>query len=492
VHLDHPVAVRVLDVLADDGFPFVVTELVEAPDLAEVVASEGPFPPARAAALGLELLDVLAAAHAGGLVHRDVHPSNVLLVEGAGPRLADFGVASLVDDPKVTTSGEASVPSYLAPEQTGAAGASAAADLWSLAATLYFAVEGEPPFDGEDPVATIDAIVHLPPRPARRAGSLQPFFDALLVKDPVARAGEDRARSLLTAAAGGEADDSAFLPPPLAAPPPWTTADDGVLDDPPPVGMADASAPAPPAGDGAAEPDTGTSADDVAVTTIREPWFFELPVESVPPPPLPEPTAGPPAPPVDTGPRRLPRGFWVTVLAVLTGLVMIALLTTGGRQLRPSRPSVADRAGVAPAAAWVSYTDEATGFSVRYPSDWSIRRTGTQTYFVDPANNAYLEVDHQQPPAASPLVAWQDLEKTFAAQHPTYEKVQLEPSTFQGFPAAVWEFTYTDGGNALHSVDLGFTTDRYGFALLFQTRATDWSRLGPVFESFKTGFKAPA
>ena len=145
-----------------------------------------------------------------------------------------------------------------------------------------------------------------------------------------------------------------------------------------------------------------------------------------------------------------------------------------------------------PAASWTPYTDDATGFSIRYPKGWTVRRTGNQTYFVHPDNIAYLEVDHQQPPAPSPVKAWEDLEKTFAASRPSYSKIQIAPTTFQEFPAAIWEFTYTDNGVNLHTLDLGFTTPRYGFALLFQTRAADWGQLQDVFNSFKAAFRAPA
>jgi eukaryotic-like serine/threonine-protein kinase len=177
----------------------------------------------------------------------------------------------------------------------------------------------------------------------------------------------------------------------------------------------------------------------------------------------------------------------------VTAIVMVGLITTGGRQLNPDRPSVETRReNPPPAESWTPYTDDAIGFSIRYPPGWTIRRTGNQTYFVHPDNIAYLEVDHQQPPAADPLKAWEDLERNFAASHPSYAKIQIAPSTFQEFPAAIWEFTYNDNGVDLHTLDLGFVTPKYGFALLFQTRAEDWDQLQDVFDSFKAAFRAPA
>ncbi|HEV3401395.1 MAG TPA: serine/threonine-protein kinase, partial [Acidimicrobiales bacterium] len=204
-HLSHPAAVAVLDAVVDDDRPFVVTELVDAPTLEDVVAAEGPLAPERAATIGVAVLDALGAAHAGGLVHRDVRPSNVLLPASGDARLTAFGLGALVDDPKVVTSGAGPAPLYLAPEQTGTAGASAASDLWSLGATLYFAVEGVPPFEGEEPAEMLDAIVGREPRPPQRTGPLQAVLDVLLVKDPADRADEAAVRPLLLAAAGPDA-----------------------------------------------------------------------------------------------------------------------------------------------------------------------------------------------------------------------------------------------------------------------------------------------
>ena len=137
--LDHPAAVSVLDVVVEGDRPYVVTELVTGRGLDDLVEADGPLPPGQVAALGLQLLDALSAAHELGLVHRDVRPSNVILTD-SGPRLADFGVASVVDDPTVTVSGVIPDPSYLAPEQTESTGATAMSDRWSLGATRYFAV----------------------------------------------------------------------------------------------------------------------------------------------------------------------------------------------------------------------------------------------------------------------------------------------------------------------------------------------------------------
>ncbi|HVL06232.1 MAG TPA: hypothetical protein VM388_09590, partial [Acidimicrobiales bacterium] len=149
----------------------------------------------------------------------------------------------------------------------------------------------------------------------------------------------------------------------------------------------------------------------------------------------------------------------------------------------------------APAAATgdrVPYTDPQTGFTISYPRGWTVRTDGTLTDFRDPDTGAYLRVDHIEPPGPSPEGAWFELEKSFAAENANYQRIRIEPTTYNGYRAAIWEFTYTSGAAQLHVVDLGFITPRYGFALYFQTRAGDWDRMQPTFQAFKDSFQVPS
>ncbi|HEX7277262.1 MAG TPA: serine/threonine-protein kinase, partial [Acidimicrobiales bacterium] len=202
--LNHPGAVTVYDVVEDEGRPLIVMELIDAPTLAEMIEASGPLAPATVAAIGGELLDALDAGHGAGIVHRDVKPRNVM-VDGSGRvRLADFGVASVLDDARMT-SGNAVVgsPAYMAPEQVTGEVVGPAADLWALGATLYFAVEGRPPFDKGTAVPTMAAIVREPPRTPTRSGPLAPLLQALLTKDPGARPSAGFLRLWLAEVAGG-------------------------------------------------------------------------------------------------------------------------------------------------------------------------------------------------------------------------------------------------------------------------------------------------
>jgi serine/threonine protein kinase len=204
--IDHPHVVRVLDVLHESGEPWIVMELVPSRSLFEVVRLDGPLSPEQTAKVGVAVLAGLRAAHASGLLHRDVKPANVLLGFDGRIVLTDFGLALAAGDASMTTTGVVlGSPSYLAPERALDLPAGPAADLWSLGATLYAAVEGRPPYSKSSPVAVLAALAgDEPPRPPVRAGALQPVLEALLEKDPARRADAETAdRMLRTVAAGG-------------------------------------------------------------------------------------------------------------------------------------------------------------------------------------------------------------------------------------------------------------------------------------------------
>ena len=168
----HPGAVVLHDVLVHDGRPLLVMELVDAPSLYELVEREGPLPTGLVARLGLGLLDTLEAAHRQGVVHLDVTPANVLVLADGGAKLADFGIAAAQDAPAREGGTVLGSPAYMAPEQVAGERVGPAADLWALAATMYFAVEGVSPFGLGEPRETLAAVVADPPRPPRLAGPL--------------------------------------------------------------------------------------------------------------------------------------------------------------------------------------------------------------------------------------------------------------------------------------------------------------------------------
>ena len=143
--LAHPNVVRVFDVGEDDGRPFIAMEYVEGETLAELVARRGPLPPAEAATLGMQMCAGLAAAHAAGLVHRDVKPQNLLLGTDGVLKLGDFGIAVGYEGTRLTLAGTVlGTAGYLAPEQARGEEVTAAADIYAVGAVLYELLTGEP------------------------------------------------------------------------------------------------------------------------------------------------------------------------------------------------------------------------------------------------------------------------------------------------------------------------------------------------------------
>jgi eukaryotic-like serine/threonine-protein kinase len=223
--LDHPCVTRVYDVVEEGGKPWLVMEHISSRSLQEILENEGPLSPAAVATIGLDLLAALDAAHDAGIVHRDVKPSNVLVDPHGHACLTDFGIATTTGDSSLTTQGALiGSPSYMAPERANGEEPRPPVDLWSLGATLYAAVEGRPPFDKGEPMATLLSVVSEPPAPMLRAGPLEPVLRGLLTKDPAQRSTTSQAARQLSALHSSPALHSSAPPPPppaaTPAPPP--------------------------------------------------------------------------------------------------------------------------------------------------------------------------------------------------------------------------------------------------------------------------------
>ncbi|MGY1669857.1 serine/threonine-protein kinase [Geodermatophilus sp. SYSU D00710] len=218
--LVHPCVTTLYDVVEEDGRPWLVMELVESRSLQEIVQRSGPLPWRTVARIGLDVLDALEAAHAAGIVHRDVKPANVLVGADCSAHLTDFGIATATGDSSITTSGAIlGSPAYMSPERARGEEPGPAVDLWSLGATLYTAAEGRLAFDRPEPMATLLAVVQEDPAPVERAGPLAPVLHGLLTRDPAQRWDVARARAGLRDALAGAGPGPAWTPPAPGGPP---------------------------------------------------------------------------------------------------------------------------------------------------------------------------------------------------------------------------------------------------------------------------------
>ncbi|MFF3711407.1 serine/threonine-protein kinase [Streptomyces phaeochromogenes] len=199
--VEHPAAVAIHDVVVEDGLPWIVMELIRGESLHEVL-QRGALPPAECARIGLAVVGALKAAHAKGIVHRDVKPANVLLGQHGRVVLTDFGIAHIQGEESITMSGEfVGSLEFIAPERMSGRGAGPAADLWSLGVCLYAAVEGWSPFRRTTLESTLAAILSGEPPEPKQAGPLGALIVRLLAKDPDVRPDADEVVAVLEAVA---------------------------------------------------------------------------------------------------------------------------------------------------------------------------------------------------------------------------------------------------------------------------------------------------
>jgi serine/threonine-protein kinase len=187
--LSHHAIVTVFDSGEHDGVPYLVMERLPGRTLVDEMAG-GPLPEARVESIAVDIAGALEAAHALGVIHRDVKPGNILLTGSGGVKLADFGIAKPADAMDHTQIGTiVGSPSYLAPERLAGAPASARSDLYALGVVLYEALTGTRPFQEDTPVALAHAIHTTAPEPVGRRrpgteGALASVIDRCMAKDP--------------------------------------------------------------------------------------------------------------------------------------------------------------------------------------------------------------------------------------------------------------------------------------------------------------------
>jgi eukaryotic-like serine/threonine-protein kinase len=337
--LMHPNVVAVHDFGTEDRDPYLVMELVEGASVAAML-EHGPLPLDRAMAIGAQTCDGLSAAHAAGVIHRDVKPANLILTPSGVLKICDFGIARLQDAAGASRlTGPAVVvgsSSYMAPEQINNEPVDARTDLYGLGCTLYAMLAGTPPFAGDDPLAVAHWQVTLPPTPLQTRRPDVPPALAGLVHEMLAKAAADRpadaveVRSRLAAvftdaaAAAGTTSDLRLAAVPDATPPdasPVAGASEGGTAPPAEASPAGPSIPASPDG---RPPQRRTNrfwrraalGSAALLTVIAIPLLAAagcLPIEAAGPPPAgarspgsasPVPASGPSSPSIQRSPAN--------------------------------------------------------------------------------------------------------------------------------------------------------------------------------------------
>ncbi len=501
--LDDASAVTVFDVVEQDGAPYLVMELVEAPTLAEVVRRDGPLSPERTAEVGLALLGALEAAHRQGIVHRDVKPSNVLMRDDGRVVLTDFGIASTTGDSSLTHTGLLlGSPAYMAPERARGEATGPPADLWSLGATLFTAVEGRPPFEGDDALVTVSAVVTGEHAPYVAAGPLVPVLNGLLVKDPAHRVDVTGARRLLQGVVDAGGSRTKVLAPPIVD---MTQADSStavlnarqVLEEiggaeaqpehdqrydiyePTPLPVAPGRASRPPARRGirgkrgsrvlpaALVAVLATAGAGYALTRDDAPGPGVA--GSATTPGTSASASGQAPPPTRTEDREPERTSEPTTAAP----------EASAETTEEERPATPDDETDLPEG-WSSDTGGA-GWRVALPPGYT-QASGNQ-YRGDNGRTLRIDTGPGQPDAVADR---ESQARTFARRHPSYQEIRIEPVDYRGYEeAADWEFTY----EGLHVINRVFVVDGTGHSLFFQTRAGDFADARADFDRIAEEFQ---
>jgi formylglycine-generating enzyme required for sulfatase activity/serine/threonine protein kinase len=361
--IDHPHVVRIHDADIRDGILYQVFEFVPGGDLARLLATRGPLPPAEALRLIAECADGLHAIHLAGLLHRDLKPQNIFLDAKGRAKLGDLGLArSASAGENLTMTGAVmGTAAYMAPEQANGDDLDIRADIHALGGTLYTLLTGRLPFTGPTPGAVMGKVIYEPPPDPRALVPTIPAEVAALVQRAMAKRRNDRfatpealQQEALRVAAGlppqptQPAADAALAPTRIPIPATTTPAPSHL-------------APTPATQHPAAPPVTASPTFLTVVPTQHpsaEPAAPAIPAATSNPAPGPAPTAATAQPPAPR--RRTPM-----VLPILAMLALLAALALGGgwwwhqqSLLDTDRDAVLARIGGLPASA--SEADEST------------------------------------------------------------------------------------------------------------------------------------
>ncbi len=466
--IEHPNVIPVHEAGEEDGELYITMRYVEGTDLRALITSSGRLDAQRAADVVAQVGAALDAAHARGLVHRDVKPGNVLIAAMDGrdhAYLTDFGLTKrLSSGAGLTRTGEwVGTVDYVAPEQIEGKAVDARADVYALGCVLHHILTGEVPYVRDSDVAKMWA--HLkdpPPTVTEVAPEVPPEFDAVvsrgMAKDPDDRypSAGDLGRAALAAAERRVAE----------------LGEQSVAQGP----AAPHAAAAPAVTAAAAMPPTEPLAPTAPAQAAQAP---------APPPP-------PSAPTVALPQERADRGTWIAVATVVLGVILAGgLLVAGVFQSEDESEPAAEQSIVqdtptTPADEEQSTTDEnprtveappatdsvvsyagSDSYTAEYPSSWSIveddelKTTYSRTKFVSPDTSQSVLIDHSPGATQSPSESAATVERQTAKTR-GYQRLSFEETTINGNPAFEWTFKIGSARN----IDIFLTAGGDAYAVL--------------------------
>ncbi|MGW2326821.1 serine/threonine-protein kinase [Streptomyces sp. NPDC001700] len=432
--ITHPGVVVVHDVVDDEeGLPCIVMEYVPSTTLGALLKERGTVPPQEAARMGRGMVAALRAAHAAGVLHRDVKPGNVLL--GADDRivLTDFGIAVASGTSTLTRTGEmiGSIE-YMAPERIRGQKPGPHSDLWALGATLYQAVEGAPPFRRDTAIETAYATAADPLPPVRHAGPLAPLIEALLAKEPGERPSAEETERQLKAVA-------------------------------------------------AEEP-----------TALRPTGTARTPREDTPAPRRDAPASRQDTPERGGGTRPRRRRVVWSAMAVALATAAVA----GAYAVWPNDGGVQpsdDGKAKAPAVphGYHLVEEKNLGVSFPVPNGWKLdKRTSDGVSYIDPSRLVQISIGTVDPAGPTPVAHFRDIEANTKKNYEVYRRLRLDRTTFRGQPAAIWECTFAGRVRTFRAIDLGFGREgEREVDIYLSAPDAQWGTYRPVFDKVKEGLR---
>jgi serine/threonine protein kinase len=449
--LSHPHAISVYDVALENDQPWLVMEYLPSRSLATVLTEDGVLHTGVVAQIGAQVADALAATHAAGIVHRDVKPANILIGQGGRVeglvKITDFGISHASGDVTLTQTGQITgTPAFLAPEVAQGRPMTEASDVYSLGATLYTCLEGQPPFGMEEnALAMLHKVAGGVMRPPLRAGSMAKPLLEILAAEPDDRPTMSEVRDTLAKlAAGRDGDTTTVL-----------------------LARTDLKSAEP------ARDRTATFPVPAPVETVTPPPPPPPPVRPVQHPPEPAPAPAPaaaarPAPVAEAEPasppgRRRTRAIWVAAAAValvLAGLVVFWTVALDDGDSSAQEPATTSSPGTS--AEETTGGEETTSEPTETSASSSAEQTSEAPADGDPLSadsiEAFLEDYHQQvlsdPRAAyartGPTLRSAISEDNYVAYWGQFSDVRLsdvQASDGDTVATATLELVFADGGS---------------------------------------------